>query len=127
VANVTAGQPKPVFKHPAALLEMLESGSGFVEWLRVNRAFHHQYAPFYGDAASFVKLWMGKVPILGQSQASESQQAANRLARQLRKVAQAEMNVGYALNRAGRIYAENWGSPEMRRKKTTGRGFNPDA
>jgi len=136
MSESTPGQPRAVFKHPAALEDMWLTGSTFVEYLRMNREFHHRYAPFYGDAAAFVKTWMGKVPILGPGRTpivggpgkDESQVAANALARQLRKVQQAEMNVGYALQRAGRIYAENWGTPSARRKGTTGgKSFNPDA
>ncbi len=129
-----AGEPRPVFKHPAALHDLLASGTGFLDYLAINRRFHHQFGPEYGLAAAYIKQWLPKVPILDHGKTgvaalgqADSQQIANRIARLLMSAQQSEMNLGYKLNRAGRLYVQYYGSPEQRKKAPNMRGFNPDA
>lgn len=121
-----AGSPQPIFKHPAALLDLLESGTGIREYMRYNRDHLRQMAPYYGEAAAFIQKWLPLVPLLDPSpKGGDAKKAANQIGRRLKMAQQLQLAAARNVQQAGVIYVRNWGDPSQRNRPRR-QGINAD-
>lgn len=117
-----AGQPIPIFKHPAALEDLLNTGSGVLEYFRINDEFHKKYAAYYGDAGTDLKKWLSQIQTFGDA---NGHRAAAQIGRRLHLAEEFEKTTGNMLLSARRIYVATWGDPS-RRRSTRPRNFDPN-
>jgi hypothetical protein len=112
--------------HPSARIDMIVDGSGFRDYIYMNREHRSHGAAYLEDAASMLVRELrrkgspayARAMMLGLDVTS----ATNQLGRALKQAGESDVAAAKLLTKAYSIYVGMWGEPGMR---AAGRGFDP--